>query len=86
MGSHLVPLCSDLSQPNRAVGSSERANARCAPVCPSPLQTLMPNGMPAAIRQCRSPVAAALAGRLGTADCHSLGRSPGTSCAATASP
>lgn len=86
MGSHLVPLCSDLSQTNRAVGSSERVNARCAPVCPRPLQTFMPNGAPAAIRQGRSPVAAALDGRPGTADCHSLDRSPGTSCAATASP
>lgn len=86
MGSHLVPLCSDLSQTSRAAGGSERVNARCAPVCPRPLQTLMPNGVPAAIRQGRSPVPSALDGRLGTADCHSLGRSPGTSCAATASP
>lgn len=68
------------------VGSSERVNASRTPVCPRPLQTSMPNGVPAAIRKCHSPVDAALDGRDDTADRHSLGWPPRTSCAATASP
>lgn len=55
MGSHLVPLCSDLRQTNRAAGSSERVNARRAPVCPRPLQESMPNGVPAAMRPAPLP-------------------------------
>lgn len=34
MESHVVLLCSDLRQTNRAAVSSERVNTRRAPVCP----------------------------------------------------
>ncbi len=63
MGSLVVQLCSGLRQTNRAVVSFERVNANQAPVCGPPTPAIHANR-----HASRSPVAAALDGRLATVD------------------